>query len=110
MKKVIAAVTAFAVMTGISQAKQASFLCVTKETQEYIDVVSTGRNRVLVQINGGDFLEGEAEFESPNLFVYVPLTNGVFALGFNVETMNAGYLLKANNTKQTQELTCKFRD
>lgn len=110
MKKVIAGIIASLVLTGVAEAKQASFLCRAKDRNEFIDVVSTGSNRVLVQINGGDFLDGEAEFEDPTLFVYVPLTNGVFALAFNVRSMNAGYMAKINGVTQTNELDCKFRD
>jgi len=92
-------------------AVQTSFLCKT-ETKDFIDVVSKGdnTNEVLVQINGGKFLEGFAEFEKPVLFIKVPLDSGVILLGYNVVSGKAMVVTEINGKKQSQEMTCQFRD
>lgn len=110
MNRLILALTFLVATAGMSYAKQASFLCMTKDKKTFIDVVSTGGNRALVQLNGGDFLEAEAEFIDPTLYIYVPLTQGIFALAFNVKTGEAGYAARIGETKQAEELICKFRN
>lgn len=94
----------------VANAAQTSFFCMTKDKSTYIDVVSTGGNRALVQINGGNFLDGEAEFIEPTLYVYVPLTQGVFVLAFDVKKNEAGYAARTADNKQSEELFCKFRN
>jgi len=92
-------------------AVQTSFLCRT-ETKEYIDVVSKGDNtgEVLVQINGGKFLEGFGEFEEPVLFLKIPLDNGVILIGYNVLTDKAIVATDIGGKKTSQNMTCQFRD
>lgn len=110
MNKTIVALTFLVATTVTSYAKQVSFLCVTLDKKTYIDVVSTGGTTALVQISGGDFLEAEAQFVDPTLYIYVPLTNGIFALAYNVKTQEAGYAARLGDTKQAEKLVCKFRE
>lgn len=76
----------------------------------YVDVVSAGsNNRVLVQINGGNFLEGQAEFESPILYVTIPVDVGVVVLAFDVTKGMAALVAKTDKKETVIELVCKFR-
>jgi hypothetical protein len=95
---------------NLAHAKQPSLLCKTRDSKEYIDIVSTGGTGALVQINGGDFLEGTAEFEDPMLYVAVPLTNGTFGVVFDVKERQGVAVLKADGKKQVHEMDCIFRD
>ena len=94
-----------------AHAQADSFLCKTLDTNEYVDVVTSGtNNKVLVQINGGRFLEGSAEFKDPLLYIFVPLTNGNFGIVFNVREHKAVSVAVVNGNKQVHEMTCTFRD
>ena len=105
-----AAMFAMALLTMAWAEAPASFLCKTNDTQEYIDVVSTGKNnKVLVQVNGGDFLPGDAEFDDPILYVTVPVNTGVFVIAFDVRKQMAAVALRTQKTKQTHEMVCVFR-
>lgn len=92
-------------------AEQASFLCRT-ETDEFVDVVSKGddTDEVLVQINGGKFLEGFGEFEEPILYIKVPLDRGSILMGYNIKTSKALMLTEINGKKTAIKMTCQFRD
>lgn len=102
-------ILAFLVSPVVSHAKTISFLCKTRDTKEYVDVLSAGDGKVYVQLNGGDFLEGEAEFKDPNLYIYVPVTNGVFVVAFDVTTGEGGFFARAGDKKQSHAMDCKFR-
>ena len=100
---------AFGVITK-AQAKQPSILCKTRDTKEYIDIVSTGGSGALVQINGGEFLEGVAEFKDPMLYVTVPLDTGVFLVVFDVKERQGMSALNTTTARQVHEMDCKFRE
>jgi len=109
MKQFFIAAFLFCASTS-AYATQASFLCKTLDTNEYVDVVSTGKNKALVQVNGGGFLDAFAEFEDPILFITVPLDTGVIVIAYNVRQDKAAVVVKTTTKNQTHEMKCTFRD
>lgn len=109
MKQLLLAFALLSASTSAYAAKT-SFLCRTLDTKEYVDVVSTGENTALVQVNGGDFLEAVAEFEDPILFITVPLDTGVLVLAYDVIQDKAALVVKTKKRNQTHEMKCTFRE
>lgn len=112
MRKIFWAVIAIMVTSSTPSAwgAQTSFLCRPVGEEGYVDVVSAGKNnRVLVQFNGGNFLEGQAEFENPILYVTVPVDVGVIVLAFDVTKGIAAMVAKSEKKETVIEMVCKFR-
>jgi hypothetical protein len=111
VKKLLVAI-GFLLVSSFAQASSypASLLCMTPDKELYIDIVSTGKKTAFIQFNGGVFLNAEAEFEDPILYVSVALEKGVFVLAYDVVKEQAVGVSKFSDTRELViDLTCKFR-
>lgn len=100
-----------ALIPASAWATQASILCRATDTGQIIDVVDKGdSNGVLVQVDGGRFLDGLSKFDSPILKVYVPLDTGALALVYDVQKHQGAYAIRAGNINETHDMTCQFRN
>ncbi len=110
MKSILTTIATVFVMTVSVQATPASFLCQTLDTKEFIDVVSVGKDGVYIQVNGGEFIEGEAEFKEPMLYVHAQISKDAeFAVIVDIREMLGVSALRIGDKKQIHEVRCKFR-
>ena len=106
MKRIIIAT---ALLATPAYATQSSILCKT-DSQEYIDIVAKGdrTNDVLVQINGGKFLDGHSLLLNDTLIVTVELDSGGIML--NTSLSGDGKMMIAINKEvQNHTIKCKAR-
>lgn len=108
MKRLLAATM---LIPSFAHAEQTSIICKTKETNEYIDIVSTGKNTndVLLQVQGGKFYDGVSSFNDPIFKVIVPFDTGSAILVYNFKTNEGAFALSLGKDIQTQEVFCAFR-
>lgn len=92
-----------------ANATQSSMICKTN-SNEYVDVVAKGErtNDVLIQINGGKFLDGHSLMLGSVLVVTAELIDGGILI--NLGSAGDGKMIIAVGDKvQTHKMNCKFR-
>lgn len=112
MKKLLVAL-GFMLVSSFAQAASypASLLCMTPDRGLFVDIVSTGKKTAFIQFNGGPFLNADAEFDDPVLYVSVQLEKGVFVLAYDVVKEQAVGVSKFEDQKEfVIEMTCRFRN
>lgn len=112
MKKLLVAL-GFMLVSSFAHAASypPSLLCMTPDKGLFVDIVSTGKKTAFIQFNGGPFLEADAEFNDPVLYVSVLLEKGVFIVAYDVVKEQAVGVSKFDGKKEfVFDMVCRFRN